>query len=370
MVLHSQGEHMSVIVTFGEIMARITTEGYYTFRQSLPGRVTLCFAGAEANVAASVSLLGGSSRYVTTLPDNDISEACLGNLRNLGIDESCVIRKDKGRLGIYFVQTGADQRPSKVIYDRDGSSFSMTEGSEYDWDRVFQGATVLHVSGITPAVSRTAAEAQLMCMRKAKERGLMVSFDCNFRSKLWNWEPGTPKEELAGRVIRGMMKYVDILFAARLDAETLLGLDIDCPESCSRIDAQPYIAEAISRKYPSVKLLLTTMRESISATYNKWGAAMYDIEDGMQYVSPCLGGKYEPYEITSIVDRIGAGDSFAAGILFALTDRELSKDKQSIIDFATASSCLCHSIEQDVNYVSRADVIALMHSGGHGTVTR
>ena len=361
---------MSVIVTFGEVLARITTEGYYTFRQSLPGRVTFSFAGAEANVAASISLLGGKSRYVTALPDNDISEACLGNLRNLGVDESHILKKESGRLGIYFVQAGADQRPSKVIYDREGSTFSTTEGCEYDWDSIFQGASILHVSGITPAVSKTAAEAQLLCMKKAKEHGLLISFDCNFRSKLWNWEPGTPKEKLAGRVIGEMMDYVDILFAARMDAEALLGIHVDCDKNASRIDEQPYIAEAINRRYGSVKLLLTTMRQSISATYNKWGAAMYDISDGMQYVSPCIDGQYVPYDITSIVDRIGAGDSFAAGLLFALTDPELGKDKQSVIDFATAASCLCHTILQDINFVSREDVLALMKSGGHGTVSR
>ncbi len=361
---------MSVIVTFGEVLARITTEGYYTFRQSLPGRVTFSFAGAEANVAASISLLGGKSRYVTALPDNDISEACLGNLRNLGVDESHILKKESGRLGIYFVQAGADQRPSKVIYDREGSTFSTTEGCEYDWDSIFQGASILHVSGITPAVSKTAAKAQLLCMKKAKEHGLLISFDCNFRSKLWNWEPGTPKEKLAGRVIGEMMDYVDILFAARMDAEALLGIYVDCDKNASRIDEQPYIAEAINRRYGSVKLLLTTMRQSISATYNKWGAAMYDISDGMQYVSPCIDGQYVPYDITSIVDRIGAGDSFAAGLLFALTDPELGKDKQSVIDFATAASCLCHTILQDINFVSREDVLALMKSGGHGTVSR
>ncbi len=361
---------MSVIVSFGEIMARISTEGYYTLRQSLPGHVTLCFAGAEANVAASISLLGGEARYITALPDNDISEACLGNLRNLGVDSSYILKKESGRLGIYFVQTGADQRPSKVIYDREGSTFSSTEGWEYDWDAVFQGASILHVSGITPAVSEKAAKAQLLCMKKAKEHGLRISFDCNFRSKLWNWEPGTPKEKLAGRVISEMMEYVDILFAARIDAETLLGVTVDCPSSYSRLDEQPYVAEAISRKFPSVGLLLTTMRQSISATYNKWGAAMYDLADGMQYVSPCVDGQYVPYEITAIVDRIGAGDSFAAGVLYALTDPELGKDKQTVIDFATAASCLCHSIMQDVNYVTRSDVLALMRSGGHGTVSR
>ena len=361
---------MSVIVTFGEVLARITTEGYYTFRQSLPGRVTFSFAGAEANVASSISLLGGKSRYVTALPDNDISEACLGNLRNLGVDESYILRKQSGRLGLYYVQAGADQRPSKVIYDREGSTFSTTEGYEYDWDAVFEGASILHVSGITPAVSKTAAEAQLLCMKKAKEHGLLISFDCNFRSKLWNWEPGTPKEKLAGRVIGEMMDYVDILFAARRDAEELLGIKVDCDKNATRIDEQPYIAEAINRRYDSVKLLLTTMRQSISATYNKWGAAMYDISDGMQYVSPCVDGKYVPYDITSIVDRIGAGDSFAAGLLYALTDSELKKDKQTVIDFATAASCLCHTILQDINFVSKEDVLSLMRSGGHGTVSR
>ena len=207
---------MATVVTFGEIMGRMSTEGHYTLRQSLPGNLAFCFAGAEANVAASIALLGGSSRFITALPRNDISDACIGNLRNLGIDTSHILLKDEGRLGIYFVQTGADQRPGKVIYDRDASAFSMTDGDEYDWDAVFSDASILHVTGITPAVSKRAAEAQLYCMRKAKEHGLRISFDCNFRSKLWNWEPGTPKERLAERVIGEMMEYVDILFAARI----------------------------------------------------------------------------------------------------------------------------------------------------------
>ena len=166
------------------------------------------------------------------------------------------------------------------------------------------------------------------------------------------------------------MPYVDILFAARIDAETLLGVHPDCPETYSRIDEQPYVAEAIKRRYPDVKMLLTTMRQSISATYNKWGAALYDLSDGLQYVSPCINGEYMPYDITAIVDRIGAGDSFAAGILYALDDEELGKDLQLVVDFATAASCLCHTIVQDINYVTREDVISLMKSGGHGIVSR
>ncbi len=361
---------MATVVTFGEIMGRMSTEGYYTFRQSLPGNLAFCFAGAEANVAASIALLGGSSRFVTALPENDLTDACLGNLRNLGVDTSYILKKDEGRLGLYFVQDGANQRPSKVVYDRAGSTLSITDGNEYDWDSAFQGADILHVSGITPAVSKTAAEAQLICMKKAKEHGLKISFDCNFRSKLWTWDPSMSKEELAGRVVREMMQYVDILFAARIDAETLLDIHLTCPDNLTRIDEQPYVAEAIARKFPSVQLLATTMRKSISATYNQWGAALYDISNGDQYVSPCVNGKYIPYDITSIVDRIGAGDSFAAGIIFALLDPELSKDMQTVLDFATASSCLCHSIEQDINYVTRQDVLQLMTSGGHGTVSR
>ncbi len=361
---------MPVVVSFGEIMARISTEGYYTFRQALPGSMTVCFAGAEANVAASIALLGGQSRYVTALPENDITDACIGNLRNLGVDASHVLKKKDGRLGIYFVQTGADQRPGKVIYDRDASTFSMTDGDEYDWDEIFRDASILHVTGITPAVSKRAAEAQLYCMRKAKEHGVTISFDCNFRSKLWNWEPGTPKQELAGRVIGEMMEYVDILFAARIDAEAIFGIHVGCSDTLSRIDEQPYVAEAIKRRFPSVKLLATTMRQSISATYNQWGAALYDLSNGCQYVSPCVDGRYVPYDITFIVDRIGAGDSFAAGLLFALQDPELGKDLQTVIDFATAASCLSHSVMQDINFVSKEDVIALMKTGGHGTVSR
>lgn len=358
------------VVTFGEIMGRLSTENFFTLRQSLPGPLTLCFAGAEANVAASIALLGGRSRFVTAMPDNDITQACLGNLRNLGVDTSCIRMRDVGRLGLYFVQEGANQRPGKVIYDRDGSTLSMTAGDEYDWDAIFKDACFLHVTGITPAVSRTAAEAQLQCMKEAKKHGLEISFDCNFRTKLWNWDPSKSKVELASEVLQEMMQYVDILFAGREDAEILLGIKAGCPENMSRIEAQPYIAEALASKYPGVKLLATTFRHSISATYNQWGAAIYDIADGQQFVSPCENGRYVPYDITAIVDRIGAGDSFAAAFIYAYLDEKLGKDRQMIVDFATAASCLCHSIQQDINFVSREDVLGLLQSGGTGRVSR
>lgn len=253
------------VVTFGEMLGRLSTENQFTLRQSLPGPLTFCFAGAEANVAASIALLGGESRFVTALPENDISKAALGNLRNLGVDTSAIRIRNEGRLGLYFVEDGANQRPGKVIYDREGSTLSMTEASEYDWDHIFKDACFLHVTGITPAVSRIAASTQLVCMQEAKKRGIEISFDCNFRTKLWNWDRSRSKVELASEVLQEMMQYVDILFAGREDAEVLLGIKAGCSEELSRIESQPYVAEALAGKYPSLKLLATTLRHSISA---------------------------------------------------------------------------------------------------------
>ena len=201
------------IVTFGEIMGRFNTSDFMKIRQALPGSLSLTFAGAEANVAASLSMLGREAAFVTALPDNEISEACLSTLRGLKINTSQIIRTLDGRLGLYFVEPGANQRPSKVIYDRSHSSISVTEADQYDWGSIFENASWFHTTGITPALSRIAADTALHAVKRAKQAGLTVSCDLNFRKKLWQWDSSLSSQELAMKVMREMLPFVDVVIA-------------------------------------------------------------------------------------------------------------------------------------------------------------
>lgn len=363
---------MKTVVCFGEIMGRLAPEQYYRFSQVCPGKLDLTFAGAEANVAASLRLLGGRSAFVSALPKHAIAESCLRTLRGLGVDTSQVLRTDNGRLGLYFVETGANQRPSNVIYDREYSSVSLTPGEAYPWEAVFQGADWLHVSGITPALSRTAAEAVQLATEKAKRAGLTVSCDLNFRKKLWQWEPGCPSRELAGKTMRGILPWVDVVIGNEEDAADVLGIhaaDTDVESGELAIEKYPQVAAGIARQFGNVKKVAITLRESISACHNNWGAMLYDTASGEASFAPLRDGRYRPYEIRNIVDRVGGGDSFAAGLVYALHAGDFPTDAEAIA-FAVAASCLAHSIKGDFNFSSRAEVESLMRGGGSGRVVR
>ena len=361
---------MGKVVTFGEIMIRLHMKDRQRFRQSLPGDVDLTFAGAEANVAASIALLGGSAAFVTALPNHAVAEACLGELCNLGVDVSEIIRTDKGRLGVYFVEAGANQRPSNVIYDRDYSSIALEPPESYDWERIFTGASWFHLTGITPALSKNAADISLEAVRIAKKMGLTVSCDLNFRKKLWGWEKGTPPGNLAARVMGNILPDVDILIANEEDVQEVLGIKADTVDAASgklEVEKYPDLAGMTSGKFPSLRKIAFTLRESVSASHNNWGAMLYDTSTKTASFAPVIAGKYQPYPITSIVDRIGGGDSFSAALIFALMEDSL-KDKA--LAFATAASCLCHSVHGDFNYSSREEVEALMKGSTSGRIVR
>lgn len=363
---------MKTIVTFGEVMGRLAPEGFLRFRQALPGPLDLTFGGAEANVAASISLLGGNARFITALPNHAIADSCVGSLAALGVDVSGILRTKKGRLGLYFLESGANQRPSNVIYDRSYSSVSLTEAAEYNWDAAFAGAGWLHTTGITPALSKTSADAVLYAVKEAKARGLKVSCDLNFRKKLWSWESGTDSKALAGRTMREILPYVDVLIANEEDAADVLDIhasDTDVDSGKLAVEQYPAVAKEILSQFPNISKVAITLRESISASHNNWGALLYDAASGTASYAPLRGGAYEPYQIRNIVDRVGGGDSFGAGLIFALNTPELSDDA-SAISFAVATSCLCHSIVGDVNFTSRAEVEALMKGSGSGRVVR
>jgi 2-dehydro-3-deoxygluconokinase len=363
---------MNTIVTFGEIMGRLCPAGFNRFHQSLPGDLNLTFAGAEANVAASIAMLGGSARFVTAIPDNDITQACLSNLRGLKVETSDIVLTDQGRLGLYFVEAGANQRPSRVIYDRDYSSVSLTSPNAYDWETIFTDAAWFHTTGITPALSEISAEATIASVKHAKAAGLTVSCDLNFRKKLWKWNPTLSASDLAGETMQRILPYVDVVIGNEEDASDVLGIQAENTDVHSgRIDASKYtsVAREIVRQFPNVSKVAITLRESISASHNNWGALLYDKEADYGYFAPNSGSAYQPYEIRNIVDRVGGGDSFGAGLIYALNTPDL-QEPQAAISFAVASSCLAHSIYGDFNFSTRAEVEALLNSGGSGRVVR
>ncbi len=363
---------MSKVVTFGEIMGRLAPRGFLRFRQAMPGSLDITFAGAEASVAASVAYFGGDASFVTALPVHAIGDACVASLRAMGVDTSRIVRTKKGRLGLYFLETGANQRPGNVIYDRDASSVSMTPASAYPWADIFAGARWFHVSGITPAISATAAEAALAAAQAASVAGATVSCDLNFRRKLWNWDPAVAPQDLAQRTMRRLLEHVDVVIGNEEDAGEVLGIharDTDVHSGRVAADRYPDVARQVAAQFPRVSLVAITLRESVSASHNNWGAMLYDVRADEAHFAPSPGGQYRPYAITDIVDRVGGGDAFAAGLIFARITPELA-DPRTAVSFATAASCLAHSISGDFNLSTRAEVEALMKGSGSGRVVR
>jgi len=363
---------MGKVVAFGEIMGRLAPPAFLRFRQAMPGRIDVSFAGSEANVAASVVLLGGEAAFVTALPANPIADACVCSLGAIGIDTAHILRRGEGRLGLYFLETGANQRPSQVVYDRAGSTISLTPADAYPWADIFSGAEWFHVSGITPAISKCAAAAALAAVQEAKRQGLTVSCDLNFRKKLWRWEPGCAPRDLAERTMRRILPAVDLVIANEEDAANVLSIeaaDTDVEAGRLAIDRYPEVARRIVAQFDNVRMVGITLRESISASHNNWGAMLYDAANDAACFAPTTADGYRPYQVRNIVDRVGAGDAFAAGLIYALTTPELAAP-ETAVSFAAASSCLAHSISGDFNLSSRAEVEALAAGGGSGRVVR
>ncbi len=362
------------VITFGEVMTRIGSIEMQTFYQSLPGKVEITFGGAEANVAVSLAMFGRDVSFVSALPENVMADACIRNMRGLGVDTSQIVRSKEGRIGIYFLETGANQRPSKVMYDRDNSVISLTPPEAYDWDAAFSGADWLHVTGITPALTSLAAESVIESVKKASEQGLVVSCDLNYRNKLWKWDPSMSQKELAQATMRKILPYVDVLIANEEDSKDVLGIHSGSDVTSGTLDFEGYkkTAGEIVRQFPNIALVATTLRESMSATHNNWGALLYNSSDESSVLAPMKGGEYTPYEIKNIVDRVGGGDSFSAGLIFALTDKEFTGENlySSALSYAVAASCLAHSIPGDFNFTLKNEVLKLMEGDGSGRVQR
>lgn len=349
---------MSRIVAFGEIMGRIAPPGFKRFAQAMPGTVEMTFAGAEASVAASLAHLGADAAFVTALPQHEIADACVANLRAMGVETRHILRVPDGRLGLYFLETGANQRAGQVIYDREGSSVAITPASAYDWNAILQGAEWFVISGITPAISRNAGEVARTAMQEASRRGVKIACDLNYRSKLWRWEPALPPRELATRTMRELLPLADLFIGGREDAEAVLGL--------SGGASLEKLAHEITAQFPRVQRVAMTLREGNSATETKFGGLLYDAGANAVSFAP-EPGRLHP--ITAIVDRLGAGDAFTAGLIFALITPEL-RSPETAVSFAAAAGCLAHSIEGDFNRVSRAEIEALMRGASGSRVQR
>ncbi|MDA0195438.1 MAG: sugar kinase [Bacteroidetes bacterium] len=362
---------MKRVVTFGEIMGRLASPANLRLRQTRELEVT--YAGAEASVAASICNFGGTARYVTALPKNALAEATLDSIRAVGIDTQYVLQTNKGRLGLYFLETGANQRPSNVIYDREDSAIAITPADQYDWEGIFDGASWLHLSGITPALSKNAAEATLVAAQKAKAAGASVSIDLNFRGKLWKWDQSKSARELAQETMRTILPSVDVVVANEEDCHDVLGIkagDTDVHSGTLDTSRYPDVARQVVQQFPNLIKVAITLRESLSASHNNWGAMLYDAESDQPFFAPLdADGNYRPYQIKNIVDRVGGGDAFAGGLIFSLTTPDLS-DSQTAVNYAVAASCLKHSIKGDFNFSTRSEVEALMGGSGSGRVVR
>ncbi|MCI7028151.1 MAG: sugar kinase [Clostridiales bacterium] len=339
---------MNRVVTFGEIMMRLNPEGYTRLVQA--NRLEVSYAGGEANVAVSLANFGVPAAFISKIPANEVGQACVNELRRYGVDCSGIVRGGD-RLGVYFVEKGASQRASKVIYDRANSAIALASGNDFDWDRIFDGASWFHFTGITPALGGKLPEICLEACRAAKERGITVSCDLNYRKKLWS-------REQARECMSKLIKYVDLCIANEEDAADVFGIKAGSTDVASgKLSHEGYIEVAKQLCALGCSKVAITLRGSISASDNDWAAMLY--EDGKACFSP-------GYRI-HIVDRVGGGDSFSGGLIYGLNT---CSDDQSALEFAVAASCLKHSIPGDYNRVSVKEVEALMKGSGSGRVQR
>lgn len=337
------------VITFGEIMLRLVPEGYYRFVQA--DKYGATYGGGEANVAVSLANFGIDAAFVTKLPSHEIGQAGVNALRRFGVDTSFISRGGD-RVGIYFLEKGASQRPSKVIYDRAGSSIATASTADFDWDAIFNGANWFHFTGITPALGDNVAAICLEACKKAKEKGITVSCDLNYRKKLWS-------REKAGEVMGELCKYVDVCIANEEDASDVFEIKAANTDVTSgKVNHEGYkdVAKQLAERF-NFKKVAITLRTSISANDNNWAAMLY--ENGEYFFS-------KSYPV-HIVDRVGGGDSFGGGLIYASL---MDYAPQETIEFAVAASCLKHSIEGDFNMMSVSEVKTLAGGDGSGRVQR
>ncbi len=341
----------TTVLTFGEIMLRLKPPGNERYMQSPVFEAS--FGGGEANVAVALSHYGMSSSFFSFIPENPIGDACIAELRKFGVRTDKIIRGGD-RLGVYFLEAGANQRPSRVIYDRSHSAICDADPQSVDWNAVFDGISWFHITGITPAISSEAAVLALDSVKAAREKGITVSCDLNYRGKLWKYGKKAPE------VMSKLVEFVDIAVGNEEDCQKSLGISADVDVEGGALDLEKYraLSSKVMERFPNLKKLAITMRESYSADHNGWSAVL---NNGKEFLNS------KRYDIRDIVDRVGAGDSFASGIIYGLNTYN---DDQQSLEYAVAASCLKHSIPGDFVRFSNKEVEALMAGGGSGRVQR
>lgn len=342
---------MSDVLCFGEIMLRLKSPAHERLLQTPALEAT--FGGGEANVAVSLANFGVDAGFVSALPANDIGDAAIRELRSFGVDTTHVVRCGQ-RVGIYYLESGSNQRPSRVIYDRAHSAIAEASSAAFEWDVIFSGARRFHLTGITPALSQSAADLSLQACRAARANGLTVSCDFNYRGKLWNYGRSAPE------VMGELVKLVDIGIANEEDCQKSLGIESPADVKGGALEQSGYedLTSRVLERFPNLSLIAITLRQSRSADINGWSACL---RDGQGFVMS------RSYEITDIVDRVGGGDSFAAGLIYGL---DAYDERRRALEFAVAASCLKHTISGDFNRVSVAEVEKLMAGDASGRVQR
>jgi len=342
---------MKKYITFGEIMLRLKPPNWERFFQS--PLLEASFGGGEANVAVGLAKFGLNVAYVSVIPNNSIGDACVKELRRQGVDTSLIMRKGN-RLGIYFLEAGANQRPSKVIYDRSHSAIAEAEPGDINWDKVFDGVSWFHITGITPAISLSASELSLEAVKKVRKKGITISCDLNFRKKLWKYGKSAPQ------VMGELVKYIDIAIGNEEDCQKSLGIKVDVDVESGRLQTEEYreLTDRVLSLFPNIKKIAITLRESHSANCNGWSAVLNNRKEF--FIS-------KKYEINNIIDRVGGGDTFAAGLIYGFNN--LPNDKESL-EFAVAASCLMHSIPGDLPLLSVEEVKSLVEGATSGRVQR
>ena len=344
---------MNKVITFGEIMLRLATPGYLRFGQATEFEAS--YAGGEANVAVSLANYGIQASFVTALPNNDIGDAAISSLHALNVDTAHVVRGGD-RVGIYFLESGAVSRGSKVIYDRGNSAFAKIKKGAIDWNKVFEGVTWFHWTGITPAVSEGAAEVCKEACEVASKKGITISTDLNYRNKLWKWGKS------AGEIMDELVRYCDIILGNEEDADMVFGIKpIGVDVKSGHVEGAAYesVGKQLMAKFPRAKKVIITLRGSISASHNSWSGVLWNGQKLFQAPT---------YQITHIVDRVGGGDSFMGGLIYGLIT--YPQNEQKALDFAVAASCLKHTIKGDFNRVTVDEVEKLMEGDGSGRVSR